>query len=76
MITLLFFGQLPEKTGARKIEIQFSGGLGELEAKLEKDFPGFQAKGLLISVNQNLVRDKVAIQDGDEVAFMPPFAGG
>jgi molybdopterin synthase catalytic subunit/molybdopterin converting factor small subunit len=34
------------------------------------------AKRVLISINQEIAHDDTEIRDGDEVAFLPPFAGG
>jgi molybdopterin converting factor small subunit len=33
-------------------------------------------KKVLVSVNQEIAHDDLIIKDGDEVALLPPFAGG
>ena len=33
-------------------------------------------KKVLVSVNQEIAHDETEIRDGDEVALLPPFAGG
>jgi molybdopterin synthase catalytic subunit len=35
-----------------------------------------QKKKVLVSVNQEIAHENTTIQDGDEVALLPPFAGG
>ena len=35
-----------------------------------------QKKKVLVSVNQEIAHEETAINDGDEVALLPPFAGG
>jgi molybdopterin synthase catalytic subunit len=30
----------------------------------------------MIAVNQEIAQDETLVSDGDEVAFLPPFAGG
>ena len=35
----------------------------------------FQKK-ILVSVNQEIAHDDTRVQEGDEVALLPPFAGG
>ena len=35
-----------------------------------------QKKKVLVSVNQEIAHEDTTIQDGDEVALLPPFAGG
>ena len=33
-------------------------------------------KKILVSVNQEIAHDDIKVQEGDEVALLPPFAGG
>jgi molybdopterin converting factor small subunit len=33
-------------------------------------------KKILVSVNQEIAHDDTKVQEGDEVALLPPFAGG
>jgi molybdopterin synthase catalytic subunit len=35
-----------------------------------------QEKKVLVSVNQEIAHEDTTIQDGDEIALLPPFAGG
>jgi molybdopterin synthase catalytic subunit len=35
-----------------------------------------QKKKVLVSVNQEIAHEDTTIQDGDEIALLPPFAGG
>ena len=52
----------------------------ELIGVLEAGYPAIgeliQKKKVLVSVNQEIAHDEITIQDGDEVALLPPFAGG
>jgi molybdopterin synthase catalytic subunit len=47
---------------------------------LETGYPAIgeliQKKKVLVSVNQEIAHEETEIQDGDEVALLPPFAGG
>ena len=43
---------------------------------LGKRWPELNAPGVLLAVNQTLVRGSVPISPGDEIAFLPPMSGG
>ena len=51
-----------------------------LKNMLKADFPALEgildSRSLLISVNQEFAGKDTEIKDGDEVALLPPFAGG
>ena len=52
----------------------------DLVGVLETGYPAIgeliQKKKVLVSVNQEVAHEDTTIQDGDEVALLPPFAGG
>ena len=52
----------------------------DLAGVLETVYPAIgeliQKKKVLVSVNQEIAHEDTTIQDGDEVALLPPFAGG
>ena len=52
----------------------------DLVGVLETGYPAIgeliQKKKVLVSVNQEIAHEDMTIQDGDEVALLPPFAGG
>jgi len=83
MVTLKLFGML--KTLAKnQAELRFSlnGGrtVGDLVGLLEKDYPEMaeliHKKKVLVSVNHEIAHPDTVIRGGDEVALLPPFAGG
>ncbi|MES2587469.1 MAG: MoaD/ThiS family protein [Bacteroidota bacterium] len=73
---VLFFGELAEIVG--KSSQEFNGFLDSdsLKTKLLSEFPKFSTIPFQIAVNQNLITENVALSDSDEIAFLPPFAGG
>ena len=75
-ISVLFFGVLAEvaQTGIKNYRDVRS--LGELNQRIKDDFPGLIYYSYRISVNNELVNNDVELKDGDEIALMPPFAGG
>lgn len=75
-VTVLFFGVLSEvaQTGIRNYRNVNS--LSDLKQRIKDDFPGLVHYSFRISVNNELVNDDVTLKNGDEIALMPPFAGG
>ncbi|TAK03120.1 MAG: MoaD/ThiS family protein, partial [Candidatus Manganitrophaceae bacterium] len=77
-----FFAVLKKIVGKEEVVLDVEKGttLEQLISKLEKDLPPLQQvmkEGkVLISVNQEVVPKECLIQNGDEIAFLPPFAGG
>lgn len=74
-IKVLFFGYLTERLGCAELEVE-AASLAELRTALEQRFPGLGELRCLYAVNQNVVQEDVDLTGGDEVALMPPFAGG
>ena len=73
-----YFGALAEETKFAEELLELGEeqtDLGELIALCESKHPGIATLSYQVSVNKKLVSD-AKIQEGDEVAFLPPFAGG
>ena len=83
-ITILYFAKLREavELDTEKLELpdtithtqelqQFLCGRGGVWANEFGD-----KRAVRIAVNQNIAHKKVALKDGDEVAFFPPVTGG
>jgi molybdopterin synthase catalytic subunit/molybdopterin converting factor small subunit len=83
MITVRLFGMMKSLANNRgELTVSLNGRrqVRELVAVLQQSYPQIgeliQKKKVLVSVNQEIAHDEMAIQDGDEVALLPPFAGG
>jgi len=73
MIKVFFFGAVADKLDKRSMDAQAGVTLSELIAQLECA----DIQPLLVAVNQEQIQDMdYIVQDGDEVALMPPFSGG
>lgn len=80
-IKVLFFGELSESVPQAEFDLEWSGPLSveTLFVHLMKDNPEMANKWkayLLYAVNRIQVKPDFQVQDGDEVAFMPPMSGG
>jgi molybdopterin synthase catalytic subunit len=83
MITVRLFGMtrsLAGNQGSLSLALEKGGRVKELVERLHAGYPQIgeliRKKKVLVSVNQEIAREDTEIQDGDEVALLPPFAGG
>lgn len=79
-VTIKLFGSLREAVGSKELAVQLpeDATVGHLRALLAGDHPEVRAMGsrLRVSRNMELVDDAERLAEGDEVAFLPPVAGG
>lgn len=82
MVKVKFFAILKNLAGKEDAQFDIGSGLRlkELVSMIDKDFPKvgemIRGKRVLISVNHEIGSDEMIVKDGDEVAILPPFAGG
>ena len=83
MITVRLFGMtkmMAGNQGALSLDLVNGNQVKDLVCLLETEYPAIgeliQKKKVLVSVNQEIAHEDMTIQDGDEVALLPPFAGG
>ena len=83
MITVRLFGMtkmLAGNQGTLSVNLVNGGRVKDLVGVLETGYPAIgeliQKKKVLVSVNQEVAHEETEIRDGDEVALLPPFAGG
>ena len=75
-VTLLYFGSVTDITGSRSEQAEVPATTDELKSWLDNRFPPLTAIRYLLSVNRRLITGNSNLADGDEVALLPPFAGG
>jgi molybdopterin synthase catalytic subunit len=79
-VTVKWFGPLREATGSKELGVRLDAGacLGDLAALLARQHEAFAAlePRLRAAVNQEIAEPERVLADGDEVAFLPPVAGG
>jgi len=76
VVKVLFFGILAEVTGTNCKHYSDVKSTGDLKLRIEDEFPEVVHYNFRISLNNVLIDNDLLLNDGDEVALMPPFAGG
>lgn len=79
-VTVLLFAKLRELLGQERLEIELTPetAASEVLPLLFKEKHQAQQIGhcLLFAINQNYVQPNTLLQDGDELALIPPVSGG
>jgi molybdopterin synthase catalytic subunit/molybdopterin converting factor small subunit len=83
MVTIKLFGMTKSLAGGQgSLVLAFTNGrqVKDLVELLDTGYPMIgeliHKKKVLVSVNQEIAHEDTTIQDGDEIALLPPFAGG
>lgn len=69
------FGMIAEKAGAESIMLEATS-VKELKHSAERRIEGLAAMSYAIAVNRRIVKDDAPLKGNEEVALLPPFAGG
>lgn len=75
-INLMYFGSVMDITGIPAETAEAPATLDDLNAWLVSRFPGLSVITYRLSVNRQLITGNRQLSDGDEIALLPPFAGG
>jgi len=76
LITLKYFGQIAEVTQKEEEQLNVTvASISELLELLHSKYNGLKNKDFKVAQNQELVSIDTKIT-GDEIALLPPFAGG
>ncbi|CAM3910594.1 molybdopterin converting factor subunit 1 [Deinococcus saxicola] len=76
-LNVVFFAHLRREIGAEQLAMDAPDGADvRAVACLIEAQHGLSLKGCMVAVNENYATPDHALQDGDEVAFLPPVAGG
>ena len=75
-VKVLFFGVLSEVTGTNCKHYREVKSTSDLKYRILDDFPEVVHYNFRISINNEISDNDILLNDGDEVAFLPPFAGG
>ena len=85
MVTIRYFAAARAARGAQQDQLSWTGSLQELLDSLAAQYPQQTAGGMTLGqiferctflVNGNRSERSTALQDGDQLDILPPFAGG
>jgi molybdopterin synthase sulfur carrier subunit len=75
-VKVLFFGVLSEVTGTDCRYFLRVKSINDLKLRILDEFPEIEHYNYRISHNNEIISSDRILNDNDEVAFLPPFAGG
>jgi len=72
---VLLFGIIAERAGSASISVE-AGSIQELQQELITRIPGMQALSYTVAVDRIAVYEDRVLRGTEEIAILPPFAGG
>lgn len=77
MVKIKYYGMIAEGVGQEEQQLDLAGGtVKDLDQSLKKAYVVLHTTPYRYAVNNRLVQDDHPLNTGDEVAVLPPFAGG
>lgn len=73
-----FFALCREAAGRRETELELAAGSDVRAAleRLQEQYPRLDARCIAAAVNREYVEQEHVLNDGDELALIPPVSGG
>ena len=79
-VTVRLFARLRDIAGASELSRELAAGatIGDVWRQLAGEFPDFALyeRSISSAINADYARMDHAVNDGDEIAFLPPVSGG
>jgi len=75
-VKILFFGVLSEVAGTGIKFYDDVRTIEHLKLRIFDDYPEIIHYKFNVSVNNEFINGDRELENGDEIAFLPPFAGG
>lgn len=72
---VMLFGMLAEKAGSTSVEVEASS-MATLRMALRDRIHGLDSMSYAIAVDRRIVKEDIPLSGNEEVAVLPPFAGG
>lgn len=72
---VLLFGMIAEKAGASKLDAM-AASTAELRRSLEERIEGLRDMSYALAVDRRIVNGDLPLTGSEEIALLPPFAGG
>jgi sulfur-carrier protein len=74
-VKILFFGVLTEVCGVKEVSME-AVDMDEVKLLLKKRYILLDQYHFVFALNRKIVTENVLLQEHDELALLPPFAGG
>jgi molybdopterin synthase sulfur carrier subunit len=75
-IRVLFFGRLRDVVGTNEIVASDIKDIEDLKRYLFEKFPKLKGEIFSVALNYEIIHTNENLKDNDEVALIPPVAGG
>ncbi|MBK8882636.1 MAG: MoaD/ThiS family protein [Bacteroidales bacterium] len=75
-VKVLFFGVLSEVAGTDCRHYMEVKSINDLKSRIIDEFPEIAHYNYRISLNSEIISSDRLLNENDEIALMPPFAGG
>jgi molybdopterin converting factor subunit 1 len=77
-LQVLFFGVLTDHSGSASLNLTVTDDstVASFREQVLQLYPGLKDQAHRIAVNEQFASEDQILSEGDEVAFLPPFAGG
>ncbi|HRD53211.1 MAG TPA: MoaD/ThiS family protein [Flavobacteriales bacterium] len=72
---VLLFGIIAERAGTHRLQVEASS-TAELKRQLGARIDGMETLSYALAVDRVIVNDDVPLSGSEEIAVLPPFAGG
>lgn len=79
ILTIKYFGALADITHKKEEQFRFETfdhTLQSVKHELEKKYPGIKTIAYTIALNKSVALQDAVVNEHDELALLPPFAGG
>jgi molybdopterin synthase sulfur carrier subunit len=77
ILNIKYFGMIAEAVGKSEEQFEFTGNkLLELDNMLKSKYSKLDTLNYKFAVNQALVNVNETLENNNEIALLPPFAGG
>lgn len=78
LVNIKYFGMILEQVNlaSEPLEISENTSIQDVESLLLEKYPSLQSMTYNIALNLSIKDKTTLLNNGDELAFLPPFAGG
>jgi len=77
ILKLKYFGMIAEAVGKSEEEFSLTGNnINQLNVALTEKYSKLSGLNYKFAINQNMAEGKIILKENDEIALLPPFAGG